>query len=72
MPKEISPDEVNEDLIKRTSRITAVRSGNKIKYKLRTPRNLYTVVFSEEAQAEGLIKLANQYNVEIESISVRK
>ncbi len=72
MPKEISPDEVTEDVMKRTSKITAVRSGNKIKYKLRTPRNLYTVVFSEEGDAENLIKLANQFNVEIESISVRK
>lgn len=72
MPKEISVEELNDDLMKRTSKITAVRSGDKIKYKLRTPSTLYTLVFTKEGEADTLIQLANKFNVEIESISVRK
>ncbi len=71
MPKEISPDELTDDLFKRTSRIVAVRSGNKIKYKLRTPKTLYTVVL-EEGTENDLLKKANQFNIEIENIAVRQ
>ncbi len=70
MPKQIAPEEVTDELLNRTSKIIAVRSGNKIKYKLRTPRTLYTVVY-EEGQDADLLDKAGRLSIPVEAIAIR-
>lgn len=68
MPKQISYEEVTDAIIKRTTSVTTKASGTVIKYKLRTPKTLFTVVFEDDKNVEKLKDKLTQANIEITTL----
>ena len=65
MPREITIDDLDKKLIDRTHEINKRRSGDFIKFKLRTTKTLYTVKASIEEADEVEKKINSLGNVEI-------
>jgi hypothetical protein len=68
MPKEITAEEIDDSLLERTIATFVKRSGDKIKYKLRTSRLLYTVCFTDEVKANQFRDRIERANIPIETI----
>ncbi len=67
MPREITIDDLDKNLIERTHEIFKRRSGDFIKFKLRTTKTLYTVKASIEEADEVEKKINSLSNIEITS-----
>ncbi len=67
MPREITIDDLDKNLIDRTHDIFKRRSGDFIKFKLRTTKTLYTVKASIEDADEVEKKINSLGNIDIVS-----
>jgi len=65
MPREITIEDLDKNLIERTHEIYKRRSGDFIKFKLRTTRTLYTVKSSIEDADEVEKKINSLGNIDI-------
>lgn len=67
MPREITIDDLDKKLIERTHEIYKRRSGDFIKFKLRTTKTLYTVKARVEDADEVEKKIKSLGNIDIVS-----
>ncbi|MHA2029391.1 MAG: hypothetical protein ACW99A_06700 [Candidatus Kariarchaeaceae archaeon] len=65
MPHEITSEEIPEDILARTLVVYTKRSGDFVKYKLRTKKTLYTYKVLPDQAEKIETKLRSLGNVEI-------
>lgn len=65
MPHELTFEEITDKILARTLVVYTKRSGDHVKYKLRTKKTLYTIKTTPEEASEMEAKIKNAGNIEI-------
>lgn len=65
MPHELTSEEITDKILARTLVVYTKRSGDNVKYKLRTKKTLYTVKATPEQAEEVENKIRSAGNIDI-------
>ena len=66
MPKEImEPDQITEDLLKRTLVVYSKLTGDTVKFKFRTKKTLYTIKVNQKQASLVEDKINSRGNIEV-------
>ncbi len=65
MPHELTSEEITDKILARTLVVYTKRSGDYVKYKLRTKKTLYTIKTTPEEASAVESKIKNAGNIEI-------
>lgn len=65
MPHELTSEEITDKILARTLVVYTKRSGEFVKYKLRTKKTLYTIKTTPEEASAIESKIKNAGNIEI-------